>query len=137
MEIQLGIILEKLVPKVKIAVGRADDIQAFGELWFHLETQEDPIFKVKGFTIRLKEFGGKKVLSVVFPGFRSGKGFQTSFVTEDKGLLDDIRKLFLDEFAQTTGGMNADEVAKLAEEEITDADLDEIAAGIEEQNRNQ
>ena len=126
MEMLLPITIEKIVTKVKIAQGRIDDIQAFGELWIHIPDQADPIFKVKGFTIRLKEFSGKKVLCVVFPGFRSGKGFQTSFVTEDKGLLADIRKLFLDEFAQTTGGMNADEAAKLDSEEITEEDWDKI-----------
>lgn len=137
MEMQLGITIEKLATKVKIAQGRTDDIQAFGELWVHITEQEEPLFKVKGFTIRLKEFGGKKVLSVVFPGFRSGKGFQTSFITESKELLGDIRKLFLDEFAQTSGGMSADEVEKFTEEEITDEDMDKIDDYINNKDGNQ
>ena len=137
MEMPLEITIEKLVAMVKIAVGRHDNIQAFGELWIHIQGEADPIFKVRGFTIRLKEFGGKKVLSVVFPAYPLGIAFQTSFIAVKKSLWEDINKLFLDAFREQTGGASATELTEHASEELTDADLDEIAAGIEEQNRNQ
>ena len=104
MEMALGITIEKLVIKVRPTKDRPDNIKAFGELWFYAEADTEPTFKVKGFTIRLKEFeADKKVLSVVFPAFRSPAsktGYQTSFITENAGLLEDIRKLFLQEFKQ-------------------------------------
>lgn len=126
MEMPLNIEIEKLYIKVKVAEGRRDDIKAFGEMWIHPPNQVEPIFKVKGFTIRLKEFSGKKVLTVVFPAFRAGKSFQTSFITEDKSLLADIRKLFLDEFGNLTGGLSADELASQDSNEITEEDWDKI-----------
>lgn len=140
MEMQLGITIDKIVTKLKLAEGRDDDIKAFGELWIHILDQEEPIFKVKGFTIRHKDFRGKKVFNVVFPGFRSGKGFQSSFVAESKALWKDILILFLQEFGELTGGLGAEDIASLQKpetEELTDAQLDEIATGIEEQYKNQ
>lgn len=121
MEMALGITIEKLLVKVRPTQGRTDNIKAFGELWLYAEADTEPTFKVKGFTIRLKEFeSAKKVLSVVFPAFRSPAsktGYQTSFITENISLYGDINKLFLQEFEELSGGRNE------VEPEI---DIDEI-----------
>ncbi|MFH0937068.1 MAG: hypothetical protein V1808_02130 [Candidatus Daviesbacteria bacterium] len=122
----LEITIEKLVAMVKIAVGRHDNIQAFGELWIHIQGEADPIFKVRGFTIRLKEFGGKKVLSVVFPAYPVSIGFQTSFIAVNKSLWEDINKLFIDALGEQTGGASANELTEHASEEITEEDWDKI-----------
>lgn len=139
MEMQLGITIEKIVTRLKLAEGRDDNIKAFGELWIHTLDEEDPIFKVKGFTIRHKEFNGKKVFNVVFPAFRAGKSFQTSFVATNKALWKDITALFLKEFGQLTGGLGAEDIASLLKPEqegFSDELLDEVFGGFEEQNKN-
>ena len=108
MEMELGITIAKLVIQVRLAQDRPDNIKAFGELWFYTEGDSEPVFKVKGFTIRLKEFeSGKKVLSVVFPAFpspASKTGYQHSFITENQALYEDIIKLFLQGFEQLSEG---------------------------------
>lgn len=134
---QLGITFEKIVTKVKLAEGRDDDIKAFGELWIHISDEKDPIFKVKGFTIRHKEFKGKKVFNVVYPAFRAGKSFQTSFVAENKALWKDIVILFLKEFGQLTGGLGAEDIANLLKPEPEEIDVDAVAEAIDKMHSNQ
>jgi|SRR3989338_483782 len=124
MEMPLNITIEKLVAKVRLAPNRSDNIHAFGELLFYEENSDEPIFKIRGFTIRLKEFeSGQKVLTVVFPAFRSSgskSGYQTSFISENKSLWSDINDLFLKEFSEVNGGLQAEEI-----------DLDKISKEID------
>jgi len=111
MEMPLGITIEKIVVKVKLATNRTDNIRAFGELLFYAEGYEEPIFKVKGFTIRSKEFDpGKAVLTVVFPAFPSKFGLKTSFIAENKSLWSDINDLFLRGFKETSGELGGEEI---------------------------
>ena len=137
MEMQLGITIEKIVTKVKLAQNRPDDIQAFGELWFHTSDEAEPIFKAKGFTIRLKEFKGKKVYNVVFPAFRAGLSFQTSFVAENKALWKDIVTLFLEDFGQLTGGLGSEDITNLRNRESEEIDVDAVAEAIDKLHSNQ
>ncbi len=121
MEMPLGITIEKLVTKVRLAPNRPDNIRAFGELLFYAEGYEEPFLKIRGFTIRSKEFqSGHKVITVVFPAFPSSgskSGFKTSFIAENKSLWGDINDLFLKEFGEVSGGLkdeeiNLDEISK-------------------------
>lgn len=127
MEMELNITITKLGTKVRLAQGRNDNIKAFGELWLYETDPNLPLIKVKGFVIKLLQLSnGGKVLSVAFPAFgspRSKTGFQTSFIIENKSLLEDVRKMFLDEFNELSGGLSPDE--------FEDIDVDEIDAGIE------
>lgn len=127
MEMSLPITIEKLVVKVKLANGRSDNLHAFGELDVYADGEEEPLFKVKGWTIRTKVFGDQKVLTVVPPAYPTGGGkYLTSFYINNKNLWQDITKLFLAEYAQVSGGLSA--------QESDEIDIDEVEAGIEKMN---
>ena len=80
MEILLNLVIEKFLTKVKLAP-ESESLKAFGELWlFEKGQEEEPIFKIKGWTIRIKEFGDQKVLSVVPPAIKSKNKYLTSFL---------------------------------------------------------
>lgn len=135
MEIYLGITIKKMAAQIRLAHDRNDNILAFGELWFFEEGKSEPIFKAKGFTIKLKEFEGKQILAVDFPAFRSKKskgGFQTSFVFENAKLVEDVRKMFLEEFNQISGGLTATEAEKLQGSELSDEELEKIGKEIDD-----
>lgn len=120
----LSITLEKLVAKVKLAQSKNENLHAFGELELYPESAEEPLFKVKGWTIRTKVFGEQKVLTVVPPAYPTGgRKFLTSFYINNKSLWQDITKLFLDEYAQVSGGLSA--------QESDEIDIDEVEAEIE------
>ncbi len=134
MDMELNITIVKIETKVRLAQDRRDNIKAFGELWFYETDPNLPLIKVKGFTIKLLQLqSGKEVLSVAFPAFgspRSKTGFQTSFIIENRSLLDDVRKLFLDEFSQLTDGLSPIEFGRI-DNKYEGIDLDEIDAGLE------
>ena len=126
MEMDLGVVIEKLVSKVRLAVGRTDNIKAFGELWLFEPAETEPIFKVKGFVIKLIVLkSGKEVLTVDFPAYVSKKsktGFRKSFITENKSLLDDIRQMFSQEYAKESGDSANHEFAKRSDGEKINLD---------------
>lgn len=134
MNMELNITITKVEARVRLAQDRHDNIKAFGELWFYETDPNLPLIKVKGFTVKLLELSsGGKVLSVIFPAFRSPRsktGFQTSFIIENRPLLDNVRKLFLDEFSELTGGLSPDDLHKFDNQD-EDVDIDEVDAGIE------
>lgn len=137
MEMPLEMTMEKLIAKVKVAEGRNDNIRAFGELWIYFIGENEPLFKVKGFTIRQKEFEGRTVFNVVFPAFKAGMKFQTSFVAEDKSLWKSLLVLFLQEFSRQTEGLGNEDIARLNSQESEEIDPDEVEAGIERMKANQ
>ena len=112
MEMPLEITMEKLVTSVKLAEGRNDNIKAFGELSIRIIGQEEPLFRGVGFTIREKEFNGKTVYNVVFPAFKAGLKFQTSFVAVQKSMWRDISIMFLTDFHKFTG-LGAEDIENL------------------------
>ena len=127
MEMPLGVTIEKLETKVRLASDRPDDLVAFGELWIYEEGSNEPFCKVKGFTIRIKTFGraDKPKLTVVFPAYPTGKGFLTSFYLPNKSLWEDVTNLFLEEYTQVSGGLSAEEAEGLDERlEIVPDELD-------------
>jgi hypothetical protein len=89
--------------EVKATHDRPDNIKAFGELQILSDDNVDPILKVRGFTIRLKQFGAKEVLSVTFPAYMAKRRYQTSFIIENKNLYKDIVYLFLDTYYHEIG----------------------------------
>lgn len=111
MEMYKEIRIEKLVAKVKLAPDKYANrsLHAFGELHFYEFGQDEPFVKIKGWTMRTKEFGDKKVLTVVPPAYPSGKRLQGSCFINNKELWKEVVKLFLDEYAQVSGGMTAEE----------------------------
>ena len=111
MEMYKEIRIEKLVAKVKLAPDKYSNrsLHGFGELHFYQSGQDEPLLKIKGWTIRTKEFGDKKVLTVVPPAYPSGKRLQGSCFINNKEFWKEVTKLFLDEYAQVTGGMTAEE----------------------------
>lgn len=123
MEMTLPITFEKVIAKVKLAPSGRENLHAFGELEVYEEGKDEPLFKVKGWTIRTKVFGEQKILTVVPPAYPGGGKFLTSFYINNKSLWHDIVKLFLDEYFQVSGGLTA--------QESDEIDVDEIAAGIE------
>jgi len=98
-----------LLKKVKIG-----NIVGFAEIHFS-DISNNVVFKVKGFTIKLKQFisSSPAKICVDFPAFRSirGKnGFMTSFVLEDKGLWKMIVQAILQKYAEDTGGITPGEL---------------------------
>lgn len=135
MEIYLGITIKKMSAQIKLAHDRNDNILAFGELWFFEESKCEPAFKVKGFTVKLKKFKGKEILAVDFPAFPSKKslsGFQTSFIFEDLKLVEDVRKMFLEEFNQISGSLSATETEELQRSELSDEEIEKISKEIDD-----
>lgn len=133
--------IEKIIAKVKLAPKPTDALLAFGELWFYMENQELPLFKVKGFRIRITESKNtvKKFHSVSFPAYPSKfskTGYLTSFFIDDKeGFYKDICRLFLQEFAQLTGDITPEDGVAFEKEEITDEEMDKIAEEIDKQSK--
>lgn len=115
MEMYIGIKIEKIDCRIKLASGRTDNILAFGEVWFYEQDVAEPIIKVRGFMIKKKEFGEKKVIAVDFPAYGSPKshsGYQTSFILENHSLLEDVRRIFLEDY----GRLSKSESSVLADE---------------------
>jgi hypothetical protein len=103
MEMPLFIEIEKLVIQMRITVGRSDNIKAFGEIWFYAKDETNPLMKIKGVTLRIKDFGGNSFTSVDFPAYKSGVRFLKSFVIENRSLYQDVIELFLKEYAEQSG----------------------------------
>ena len=98
MQIPIGISITKIELILKLAENREDNIKAFGEIRLYEHDSATPIFKIKGYTLRLKDFSGKQIISVSAPAFRSGSRFQTSFIFENKNLWSDLSKEFINEY---------------------------------------
>ena len=118
MEIYKEIKFDRIVAKLKLNPNTQinPNLHAIGELQFIESGQAEPLIKSKGWTIRTKEFGDKKVLTVVPPAYPSGKNRVTgkqilkcSFFIDNKDFYKEIVNLFLEEYAQLTGGLSAEE----------------------------
>ena len=101
----INIHLDKMIAKIRLPQGRNDNLMAFGSIWFYEPDAQEPIFRVKGFTIRkfLSKETGTYFLKISSPAYRAGKGFVTSFLTENLDLLGQIRKALLTEYYQQVG----------------------------------
>ena len=122
MEIQMNINTNKVIIKVK--PHELSNIKAFAELQF-VNSSGAIIFKVKGITIKEKQFGNssKSIITADFPAFPSKKGkngFMTSFVIENKDIWREITNAVLDEYSRQTG-TNVTPIQK--QEEISPDDI--------------
>lgn len=88
---------------------RTDNVVGFGEIQLVEEEEktgkiEDKIWvKVRGFRVRKVTIHNRPQISVDFPAYRAGVGFQKSFIAEDKKLFNFIRVLLLEEYSRMTG----------------------------------
>jgi len=112
-----------------------DNILAFGDLHLFEFDSEEPVIKIKGFTIKQKVFSGETKLCVDFPAYEVGKGhYQKSFILENKSHWKTISKLFLDEYKQQVGDIDT-----VIEDDINEieVDPDEADKGIEAMRKQQ
>lgn len=120
MEIYTNIKIERITAQVKTVNNRSDNILAFGTLLFYEANNDVPVLKVTGITIRKfnHKLDNSPFTRVVFPGFKAGFNFITSFVIDNKELYKAAIKLLQDEYNQQVG-----DAGKLILEEVN---IDEI-----------
>ena len=99
------------------------DIVAFVNLAL-LDNSDNPIFKVRGYTVKVKKFSNKPVFSINAPAFRAGYGFMKSFIVDDKELWKVLQENIVDEVLRNNGGK------KPSDYELEMIDLDEIDKAI-------
>lgn len=106
MEKQININLNSF----KVFVHPVDykNIKAFAEVEF-LDSEGNLVIKVKGFTVKLKEFNGKSTLSVDFPAYPSKGKFKNSFYVAVRAIWQLIVDEILSELAQANGGLTPDD----------------------------
>lgn len=105
MEMYIDINLDRIVAKINLPQGRNDNILAFGALWIYQKDNPEPIFKIKGFTIRqqIAKETNTSFMKIVFPAYRAGPNFITSFIIQNEELLKKTRELLQEEYHQQTG----------------------------------
>ena len=88
------------------------------------------IFKVRGYTIKVRSFGDNPPIFVVdAPAFRSGFRFKKSFIVEDKSLWFKLEKEILNEFNELTGGKTPNDYLSESQE----INIEEISKDLLEQ----
>ncbi len=105
MDIYIDLKLDKMVAQISLPQGRNDNILAFGTLWFYSPSQEEPIIKVKGFTIRqqINKTTNAKFFKIVFPAYRAGQNFITSFIFQNDELLNKTREALIKAYYAQVG----------------------------------
>jgi|GEM_PF-3639940 len=98
-------------------------VKAFAEVHF-LDAQGIPVFKLRGFTVKLKDFKGTSALSVDFPAYPSKGFYKKVLYIENHDLWKLVADSILETLAQLTGNLTADEYKKLdTTEEINPDDI--------------
>ena len=104
MEISFTMKIQKAV--ITVNPREAGAIKAFAEVHF-MDEQNQLLMKVKGITVKLKQFSDyAPKLGVDFPAFPSKKsktGHITSFILEDKTLWRYLTEEVLTEYRRATG----------------------------------
>ncbi len=116
----IEITITKIIANITITEDRKDNILAFGSIWFFQAEQTEPIFKVKGFTLRKHENKetGAGFIKATSPAYRAGQHFITSFIIHDKELFFKFNKLLLDEFHKQTGSSLEPKESEKPEDEV-------------------
>jgi len=109
MDISFGIHTDTI--RVVIFKKNIGSIVAFAEIHF-VNDAKKVIFKVKGFTIKLKQFkrANEPMLCVDFPAYPSKRGYMKSFILEDIEHWKFFNKAILNAYAQESGGVDASEL---------------------------
>lgn len=97
MELDIHI---KSVEVEVIVIARSDQIKAFVDWTFKTNTDD---WKIKGGTIRYKEFGSKKLLSYEVPAIRTRKGYKKALYIADKELYLKLCNLSVQKFCELSG----------------------------------
>jgi len=110
MEIPLGIQLTNIKVNIKPLDRKIKDIVGFFEIII-TDDEDKPFFKVRGGTIKVKQFEAtpSPVFTLNAPAYRSGFGYRASFIVESKALWSDITKAILEEFSQLNGGLTPED----------------------------
>lgn len=108
MEITIATQIEKVIIKVTPARGKIGDIVGFVEINF-VDNENNLIFIVRGYTIRVKTFKDTPTFVVNAPAYPSGKTFRASFIIENKFLWRNLVKVILEDFGSQTGGLKPED----------------------------
>ena len=108
MEIQMGIKITAMKIEVSLPKKQILDIVGFAEVQF-LDKDGEPIFKVRGYTIKVKTFKDKPTFTVNAPAYRSGFNYKTSFVVEEMPFWEKVKNGILNEFKEQTGDLNPED----------------------------
>lgn len=115
MEISIPIQLEKIKAEVTPATRINTGLVGFVELQI-TDAQGNIIFIVRGCTIKVRIFNYKPTFTVNAPAYKSGFGYKTSFVIENKQLWFAVEKAVLKEFSEKTGGKSPEDYLNSSEE---------------------
>ena len=118
---ELSINITGFNSEVTAVAGRKDNIRGFADWTFSTSVGE---LKVKGGTIREKEFGSRRIISYEVPAIRTGKGiYKKAFFMEDKVLYLTLCKLTVEKYCELTG---EEPNNVIVEPEVEDINIDEI-----------
>lgn len=97
--------IQNVIINVTPAKKRIGEIVGFAEL--QLTDENDIVlFKVRGYTIRVKTFKERPTFVVSAPAYKSGFNYKQSFIVEDKEFWYKVSKAIISEFSELTGGLN-------------------------------
>ncbi len=114
MKIPISIKLENIKAEVTPIKGVIKDIVGFVELQIE-DTQGNVVFIVRGCTIKVKAFNNRPTFTVNAPAYKSGFGYKTSFIMENKSLWFDTVEAILKEFSEKTGGLTPEDYLNSSE----------------------
>lgn len=83
------------------------DIVAFAEAEVIQSNTQTVLFRIRGYSVRVYEFGNKPTFLVNAPAFRSGPRFKKSFIVDDKELWSACEKEILTQLSEKNGGLSA------------------------------
>lgn len=108
MEITIATQIEKVIINVTPAREKIGEIVGFVEVNF-VDNENNLIFIVRGYTIRVKIFKNTPTFVVSAPAYRSGLKYRVSFVIDNKSLWHNLVKTILEDFSNQTGGLKPED----------------------------
>ena len=115
MKIPISIQLENINVEVTPTKKVIKDIVGFVELQI-IDNQGNVAFIVRGCTIKVKTFNNRPTFTVNAPAYKSGFGYKTSFIIENKNLWFNTVEAILKEFREKTGGRSPEDYLNSSEE---------------------
>ena len=101
---QIDSVLSAVTPAKK----RIREIVGFAELQF-IDENGNVLIVGRGYTIKVKTFKNVPTFVVNAPAYKSGFGYKTSFIVEDKSLWMNISNAILEDFRNQTGDLKPED----------------------------
>ncbi|MEK7168393.1 MAG: hypothetical protein AAB778_00090 [Patescibacteria group bacterium] len=101
---ELNIVIRKFELEITPVI-RKDNIKGF-VIWTFVTDRGE--LKIKGGTIRLKEFGSKRILTYDFPAYRAGFKFCKAVFMSDLELYKTLCNATVEQYCQMTGDLRSE-----------------------------